>query len=206
MRWRTDGARDRDRGPNARSAAAAIGTMYDCDAVAEHVEKRSSKVFESPPCVLADGRNAKARGFAPGRSSFDADDERTAFPDPDAARLGDLRSAGGRRHQRMRGARLDAGSRRSARPAYDPSTSRVRIRRRACLLTRPPPKSATCWIRSATPARSAPAKTEAELRNPLLRLPLNGCWPCTEMRVCAQRQADAASASRSCVRSCRIAH
>jgi hypothetical protein len=40
----------------------------------------------------------------------------TAPGDPHASRMGDLRAAGGRRHPRMRRARLDAGPRRPARP------------------------------------------------------------------------------------------
>jgi hypothetical protein len=48
------------------------------------------------------------------------DDKGETAGDPDAARLGHLGAAGGRRHPRMRGARLDAGSRR-------PACSRARV-------------------------------------------------------------------------------
>jgi hypothetical protein len=45
----------------------------------------------------------------------DVDDEGKAASHPDVARLGDFGAAGGRCHSQVRGARLDAGPRRSAR-------------------------------------------------------------------------------------------
>jgi hypothetical protein len=69
---------------------------------------------ESLPCVRSAERNA-GRRICLGGSGNDADDEGTATGDPDDARLGDRRLAGRRCHQRVRGARLAAGPRRSAR-------------------------------------------------------------------------------------------
>ena len=55
----------------------------------------------------------------------------TTTGDPHAARLGDPRAAGGRRHPRMRGARLGEGPGRSARARARLRSSPVRTRRRA---------------------------------------------------------------------------
>ena len=64
--------------------------------------------------MLTARNEAKVPRIRLGRSDLDAGDEGKTKGGPDAARLGHLGAAGGRRHPRMRGAWLGAGLRRSA--------------------------------------------------------------------------------------------
>jgi hypothetical protein len=111
------------------------------------------------PCpVLAAGTSGAPQGFVSraARSDFDADDEGTAARVPHDQGMGEVGSARGWRDARMRRGWLDEGPQRSPWPASAPFSSLGRIRRPASLRSRRSLLFGMCWIRSATPARSAP--------------------------------------------------
>ncbi len=96
---------------------ARWGLPSSSKALTDATEKRAEKlqaeqVDKLEPCHLRIPARANRQERAGGpkdscrQGYLDADDERTTGGDPDAARLGHPRAAGGGRHPRMRGARL----------------------------------------------------------------------------------------------------
>ena len=129
------------------------------------IRERAAAATISNRCSVTSTSNERPGArIHPIRRILDADDERASICNPDAAWMGDLRAAGSRRHSRVRGARLDAGPRRSTRPRAR-STSPARIRPRASLRRLPRSRSRRCSTRWEIAVRSArPNRPTARLR------------------------------------------